>query len=181
MNIKILSFDPSLRNWGIAAAIYNTASNQLYIKIGKVITSKPDKSKIRQNTKDLNTSINLFNELKDIYTQADLVIAEVPHGSQSSRAMVSYGVCIGVLGSLITNNIPFIQVSALDVKRIVGHESVSKLEVIDWVKRRHPEILPWLPATNKAEHICDAIVAIYAAIQTKQFKELIHEIITKPS
>lgn len=179
MNIKILSFDPSLRNWGVTAAIYNTTSNQLYIKAGKVISSKPDKSKIRQNTKDLNIAKYLFSELKDVYSQADLIIAEVPHGSQSARAMVSYGVCIGVLGSLDSINKPFIQVAASDVKQIVGTVDTSKLEIIKWVKRRHPEVLDWMPCNTKAEHICDAIVAIYAAIQTKQFKEFINEINTK--
>ena len=173
MNIKILSFDPSFRNWGIAAAIYDTTTNQLYIKTGKVIISKPDKSKIRQNTKDLNVSKNLYENLKDISLQPDLIIAEVPHGSQSSRAMVSYGVCIGVLGSILTNNVPFIQVSAADVKNVIGSKDASKLEVINWVKERHPEILSWIPCNTKAEHICDAIVAIYAAMQTKQFKELL--------
>ena len=84
MNIKILSFDPSFRNWGIAAAIYDTTTNQLYIKTGKVIISKPYKSKIRQNTKDLNVATNLYENLKDISLQPDLIIAEVPHGSQSA-------------------------------------------------------------------------------------------------
>lgn len=174
--INILGFDPSLRNWGVVKASYDLISHDLIIQDGYVIQHKPKKDKhIRQNTLDLQTT----NYIKSHLTHADIVIAEVPHGSQSSRAMVSYGVCIGVLGSLYDD---LIQVSANDVKRIVepntSVKEVPKSQVINWVKTKHPEILSWLPSTHKQEHICDAIVAIHAGMIKPKFKELIHEINT---
>lgn len=177
MKLDILGFDPSLRNWGVAKAQYDLTTNDLTIEHGFVIQHKPKKDRhTKQNTLDLQTA----NYIKSHLTSADVVIAEVPHGSQSSRAMVSYGVCIGVLGSLYDD---LIQVSANDVKRIVEPNTtikeVPKYQVINWVKNRHPEILTWLPTTRKQEHICDAIVAIYAGINKPKFKDLIHEINSK--
>lgn len=177
VKLNILGFDPSLRNWGVVQAQYDLLTHDIIIKNGYVIQHKPKKDRhIKQNTLDLQTA----NYIKSHLTNADIVIAEVPHGSQSSRAMVSYGVCIGVLGSLYDD---LVQVSANDVKRIVepntAIKAVSKEQVIDWVINKHPEILSWLPKTRIKEHICDAIVALYAGINKPKFKELIHEINSK--
>ena len=51
------------------------------------------------------------------------------------------------------------------------------MEMIDWAVQRHPEI-NWLTRTvhgttellNKNEHIADAVITIYAALKTDQFK-----------
>lgn len=173
MIIKILGLDPSLRNWGIAKTIYDTQTNILSVVDTSIIHTKPIKSKIKQSTKDLLASNKLYTGITPYYKDIDLVIAEVPSGSQSSRAMVSYGVCIGVLGSLQALKPQLIQVAANDVKTVVGANTTSKKEIINWVKHKHPEAS--LPKTNKAEHICDAIVAIYAGLKTKTFKEFINE------
>ena len=178
MLINIISFDPSFRNWGIALATYNTEDQSLNVHNGYVIQHNPKKTKTdKQNTLDLQTASYLATHLFKEDIGNSVLIAEVPHGSQSSRAMVSYGVCIGLLGSLIQDKQSLIQVGAMDVKRIVEPDrsvkEVPKEQVIQWVKDRHPEILEWLPKTKKQEHICDAIVAIYAGMQTLKFKDII--------
>ncbi|WP_395143663.1 hypothetical protein ACF3NV_07555 [Moraxella atlantae] len=176
MNIKLLSLDPSFRNWGFVIAEYDAVNHLLHIHSGGVLSSKPDKSNTKQNTKDLKVSCYLYKHLVQLTKDIDIVIAEVPHGSQSSRAMVSYGVCIGLLGCIQQ---PLIQISAMDVKRLVGSNTASKDDVINWVKQHYQ--LDWLPkAKSKSEHICDAIAALHIGIQSKQFKEY-YETITNNS
>lgn len=176
MILKLLSLDPSFRNWGFVIVEYDTDTHQLAIKSGGVLSSKPDKSNNKQNTKDLKVSKYLYTHLNQLIKDTDIVIAEVPHGSQSSRAMVSYGVCIGLLGTIQQ---PLVQVSANDVKRLVGSNTASKDDVINWVNKHYQ--LDWLPkAKSKSEHICDAIAALHIGIQSKQFKEY-YETITNNS
>lgn len=181
MLINIISFDPSLRNWGVALATFNTEDNSISVKRGYVLQHKPIGNKLtRQNTLDLQTATFLASHLHQEDIDNAILIAEVPHGSQSARSMVSYGICIGLLGSLCHVNLNLVQVSANDVKRIVEPDrrikEVPKAQVIQWVKNKHPDILEWLPKTLKQEHICDAIVAIYAGINTTKFRNLINEI-----
>ena len=176
MLIDILGLDPSLRNWGIALAKYNTQTNKLIILEGRVLQFKPNK-KQKQNIQDLSTAEYLYKELMPAFRYVDIISAELPHGSQSSRAMVSYALCIGVLGYLKHTNPNVIPITPKQVKDLVGSPTASKEDVINWVKDKHPEILTWLPQSNaKSEHICDAIVSIHVMLNTQQFKDYINEI-----
>ena len=162
---------PSLRNWAITACLYD--NNGLRVIESTIIKTKDTKSKtIKQNTSDIQAATKLYTEMLKGVKWADVICIEVPHGSQSSRAMVSYGVCVALIGVIQTINPNIIQVSANDVKDVVRtnkRHKPSKLDVIEWVKTNHPEAI--LPNTLSSEHICDAIVAIYAAMKTNQFKE----------
>jgi Holliday junction resolvasome RuvABC endonuclease subunit len=109
-----------------------------------------------------------------------VVFAEVPVGSQSSRAMCSYGVCIGLLAGLAAR-VPLIQVQPTEVKlAAVGTKTASKEEMIEWATGLYPQ-LPWFTTKRKGvttfsaknEHIADAIAAIYAGILTDEFKRMI--------
>lgn len=169
--IKILGVDPSLRSWGMAGCTYDI--NGLKVIGTTIIKTKNTKTKsIKQNQSDIQSANELYLGLIDAVKDADLICIEVPHGSQSSRAMVSYGVCVALIGVIQTINSNIIQVSANDVKAIVRTDKdhkPTKEDMIRWVKDKHPEAK--LPTTLSAEHICDAIVAIHAAMQTRQFKE----------
>lgn len=167
--IKVLGLDPSLRSWGIAACLYREGKLEVVeTHISKTINTKG----IKQNASDIIAATTLYNELITPIKWADVICIEVPHGSQSSRAMVSYGVCVALIGVIQALNPNIVQVSANDVKAIVRTDKdhkPTKQEIIAWVKDKHPEAN--LPTTLSAEHICDAIVAIYAAMNTKEFKE----------
>lgn len=174
MIIDILGLDPSLNNWGVALAKYDTQTNILTVLQGRVLTSKHNK-KAKQNIQDLTKSEFLYKSLAPAFNYADIISAELPYGSQSSRAMVSYALCIGVLGSLKHTNPNVVPVTPIQVKKLVGSPTSTKEEVIDWVKAKHPEILSWLPqAKAKSEHICDAIVSMHVMLNTQQFKDYIH-------
>ena len=113
---------------------------------------------------------------------AQAIFVEVPHGSQSARAMASYGVCIGVLGALRAMGIPFFEVNATEVKMAaVGNKTATKDEMIAWARLVHPEA-PWPTYTQKgveyvseakAEHMADATAAIYAGVRTPAFQQLL--------
>lgn len=105
-----------------------------------------------------------------------IAIAEVPVGSQSARAMASYGICIGILASL---RIPLIEVTPNEVKLAgAGVKNATKDEMIQWAmkefpnanwltRRLHGEVVP----TDANEHLADAVGAIKAGVQTQQFRQ----------
>lgn len=176
--LRVLGLDPSLRNWGIAAGTYDTVTGKLLIKCLRVTRAEvPDGKQVRQNSKDLAAAQQLYAGVQPFLGQANLIFAEVPVGSQSARAMASYGICVGVLGS-IRNSAPFFEVTPDEVKlTTVGNKTATKQQMIDWAVAKHPEA-PW-PRTSKgaiiagkAEHMADAIASIYAGLQSNQYKQL---------
>lgn len=183
---KILSFDPSLNNWGIAKGILSFDKEgipSIFIQSVDVLQHSIDKSKKRRNTKDIDTACFLSKGVMSLIKDADIIFAEVPIGSQSSRAMVSYGVCIGILGGIQAINPNLVQVTPVEVKKAtMGYLTASKEEIINWVKDKHPEVnFPTRKhkgeetiITSKAEHMADAIGAIYAGIKTKEFQKLLN-------
>ena len=160
MKLNLIGFDPSLRNWGFSSATYDTQTKRLNIQSGGVIQYKPDSS-LKQNIQDLYTANTLYSTLKPFIKNADYYVAELPTGSQSSRAMVSYALCLGVLGSLKQTNPNLFTVTPNQVKKQVKL-GASKEDIIDWCITKHPSILTWLPkAKSKQEHICDSIVTLH--------------------
>lgn len=181
--ITVVGIDPSLRNWGLAEGLYNLDTEELRIKHLEVV--RPDLldgKQVRQNSQDLESAYQLFLRSMQQVRNARAIFVEVPIGSQSARAMASYGVCIGVLGSIRGCGKPFFEVTPTEVKLAgPGHRKASKGEMIEWAVERHPEA-PWPFQQNKiiesrAEHMADAVAAIHAGIAGKpfqQFKSLIY-------
>lgn len=169
--VKVIAFDPSLRNWG--AAIADVDNTEITILSTGVLKTKPVNIKrMSQNKKDLITAEELYTGLKKVLDPEAIYCVEVPHGSQSSRAMVSYGVCIALIALIRADNPKMVLVSANDVKAIVRRDkehNPTKDDVINWVKANHPEAP--LPTDKSVEHVCDAIVAIHAAMLKPEFKD----------
>jgi Holliday junction resolvasome RuvABC endonuclease subunit len=175
--------DPSLRNWGIATGIYDTETRELIITAIDVIQPVLSKAKqVRQNSLDIDASKQLFAAAYRYAQGTQAVFAEIPVGSQSSRAMASYGVCTGVIGSLKGMSIPIIEVNPTEVKlAAVGNKTATKEQMIAWATSKHPEA-NW-PRYNqngksiiseaKAEHMADAIGSIYAGIASTTFQQLL--------
>ena len=167
--VTIIGFDPSLRNWGYCIATY--ADDKLTFHQGGVIHSKPN-TKQKQNLQDLLSATQLYRQLKQLMTthKPDYIVAELPVGSQSSRAMVSYATCISLCSVLAFNDgiktHPLINIPPQEVKKTVGKKNATKDEVIQWVAENYPDTKDWLDnlPKSKKEHICDAIVATHTAI-----------------
>jgi len=182
-SIKVLGCDPSLRNWGLALGTYHVGTQRL--TIDRISVTNPELSKnkqVRQNSLDLEAAYQLYNGVLDFVDKVNAVFVEVPVGSQSARAMASYGICIGVLGALRANGIPFFEVTPTEVKLAgAGKKTASKQDMIQWATAKHPEA-NWptykehgsiLISEAKAEHQADAIAAIYAGISCNAFKQML--------
>lgn len=180
--IKIVGMDPSLRNWGVVRASLDV--NTMEISVENMSIIQPAKEDplsvktVRKNSDDLRRSKWLYERMIDQCKGASIAIAEVPVGSQSSRAMASYGICIGLLSTI---QIPLIQVTPNEVKLAsVGKKTATKNEMIDWSYKKHPEA-DWKTRKSKGEvvlindneHLADAVAAIYAGISTDQFRSAI--------
>ena len=183
-SIKVVGFDPSLRNWGIAKGVfYPYDAKQLVIKQLDVIQPVLPKGKqVRQNSLDLESAYQLTKGALEAAKDAQAIFVEVPVGSQSARAMASYGVCVGVLGALRATGIPFFEVTPTEVKMAAyGKQTATKKEMIEWALLHHPEG-NWptykehgkeVISEAKAEHMADAIAAIYAGVASNQFQQFI--------
>jgi hypothetical protein len=142
----------------------------------------PTGKQVRQNSSDLESALQLYKGACDAAVGAHAVFVEVPVGSQSARAMASYGICVGVLGALRANGIPFFEVTPTEVKlAAVGNKTATKQDMIKWAMAKHPEA-NWptykqngstMVSEAKAEHMADAVAAIYAGLSCNSFKQML--------
>lgn len=180
--LKVVGFDPSLRNWGISAGTLCTVTGKLTIKTLRVIQTKEPKGKdVRVNSDDLRAAKELMDGAQPFLKEANLIFVEVPSGTQSARGSMASGICIGLLGAIRSGGTPFFEVTPIEVKKAtVGKKTATKGEMIDWAMAAHPEA-PWpmqtikgetKPIAGTAEHMADATAAIHAGLATDQYKQL---------
>lgn len=179
--IRIAGLDPSLRNWGISNALWYPQTGELYIEqISVISTMFATRLNLPKNLKDCAASQTLYKENNRLIGNSDIIVAEIPIGSKSASAMVSYGICVGVLGAVSTD-IPLMRVTPMDVKKVVGNGDITKQDVMEWVIDKHPELNPptrfvrnnEVLLTGKFEHMADSIVAIHAALAKNEFYTLL--------
>jgi hypothetical protein len=175
--IRVVGFDPSLRNWGIAIGDLVPSTSELTIDHLEVVRAIVNSGKqVRQNSQDLDVAEQLAKAAVAAAQGAQAVFVEVPVGSQSARAMASYGICVGVLGALRAQGIPFFEVNPEEVKLATGlKKTATKDEMVAWATQAH-QTAPW-PSHNgklnmsQAEHMADACAAIHAGISSKPFQQ----------
>ena len=167
----------------MAAGTFDLDSKKIEIKkLGLINPVLPTGKQVRQNSLDLESAMQLYQTAAATAQDADVVFVEVPVGSQSARAMASYGICVGVLGSLRAANVPFFEVTPTEVKlAAVGIKTATKKQMIKWATTKHPEA-NWptykekgavLLSEAKAEHMADAVASIYAGIACNPFQQLL--------
>lgn len=175
--------DPSLRNWGLAVSHFDMETRKHKIqRVGVTNPILPTGKQVRQNSLDIESGFQLFEGAMAVVAGAHAVFVEVPSGSQSARAMASYGICVGVLGAIRASGIPFFEVTPTEVKMAgPGIKSATKKEMIAWAMGAHPEA-NWptyvehgktLVSEAKAEHQADAVAAIYAGMACNSFKQVL--------
>lgn len=177
MKIPVLGMDPSLRNWGLAEAILDLDTGVLSTPKISLISPQDLKGKqVRQNSKDLHTARQLAEGAIKACRNARVVFVEVPVGSQSARAMASYGVCVGVLGGILAEGQQLIEVTPTEVKYCFTQDKTASKELMiqtaiefypdaNWPRHRGA-------IAAKAEHMADAIAAIHAGVHTPMFQQL---------
>ncbi len=178
MKIPVVGMDPSLRNWGLAEAVLDLDNGYLSTPVLSLVQPQESKGKsVRQNSKDLEIAELLAAGVIPVIQKAKAVFVEVPHGSPSARAMASYGVCVGVLGSIRALGIELIEVSATENKKtFTGLKSATKDQMIAKAMSLYPDAnWPFSSGkvnSSKAEHMADAIAAIHAGVQTPVFQNM---------
>lgn len=203
MKIKVVGIDPALSNLGIASAMVDLDDLENYKvydlklaqtedgKINKVGKTKEGKAVKRRvmpkgvsvGSDDLRRAKILSQAFLEAAKDADLVIAEVPIGSQSARAMASYGVSLGVLAAC---PVKLIEVSPSEAKLAgCGDTTATKHEMIDAATALFPDA-PWIrgktkrngvyPIIGDNEHLADACFIIRAGLRSEQFKEFAEEL-----
>jgi Holliday junction resolvasome RuvABC endonuclease subunit len=172
IRMKIVGVDPSLSNFGFAIGSYDLKSDSLAVSEIKLVRTAPGKVKgVRKNSDDLQRARAIFDEFEDIFHGASMAFVEIPVGSQSARAMASYGICVGLLASI---DVPLIQVTPFEVKlAATGNKNATKDEMIQYAASEYPN-LPWAIHAGKLaaknEHCADACAAIKAGVATEQFR-----------
>lgn len=166
----VIGFDPSMNNWGYAVA--NVTDKIEPIALGVIAVSGVGKSVTEQY---IDHSAKLYMEVINVLNRYNTktIIAETPTGSQSFASAKSYALVNGLLGVLSAQGYKVILVKPNDLKSLVGNQSASKADMINWVINKYPNIA--LPKHNgkvvlsKSEHMCDALIAIHAAINLNLF------------
>lgn len=177
MKIPVLGMDPSLSNWGLAAAQLDLETGFLDTPALSLVSPKPVSGKqVRQNSKDLQRSEELAIAVLSAVRGAKAVFVECPVGSQSARAMASYGICVGILGTIRAEGIPLIEVTPREVKvALSGDANASKKVMIDSAMSLYPDaawpMFKGKPAA-KAEHLADAIGTIHAGVSVPMFQNI---------
>jgi|GEM_PF-460090 len=184
MKMKIAGMDPSLSNFGIAFATLDIETLKFEVDDLQLVQTEPEKDKkvrkqVRKNSEDLERARLLYKGAMEAAKNAFMVFAEVPVGSQSSRAMASYGVCVGILAG-VAEALPLIQVTPTEVKLAgCGIKTATKEEMIEAMVAKHPNA-PWpmkvvkgakTPIASKCEHLADAIAAIEAGLASDEFRQ----------
>ena len=177
MKIPVLGMDPSLRNWGLASAMLDLSTGVLDTPHLELICPTDLQGKqVRQNSSDLHLAQQLAGPVIAAGKLAKVIFVEVPVGSQSARAMASYGVCVGLLGAVRSLGIPLIEVTATEVKlALAGNKQATKIQMIQAASTYYPDAnFPTHhgKVTSKAEHVADAIGAIHAGVNTSTFQNL---------
>lgn len=177
MLIPVLGMDPSLRNWGLAEAQLDLMTGTLSTPVLSLIQPKDLEGKqVRQNSTDLHLAEQLSGPVMEAARRAKVIFVEVPVGSQSARAMASYGICVGVLGAVRALGIPLIEVTPTENKKIfTGNKTATKRDMIDKAVELYPGAnFPTHKGKvpDKAEHMADAIASIHAGVRTPVFQNL---------
>ena len=177
MKIPVVGFDPSLRNWGIAESFLDLQTGFLDTPILSLVQPKDMEGKqVRQNSSDIFLAEQLARTVFEVAKKAKVIFVEVPVGSQSARAMASYGICLGIIGAIKALGIPFIEVTAFESKQcFTGNRLATKEDMIARAVELYPNAnFPRHKGaiTSNAEHVADAIAAIHAGVQTPVFQNL---------
>lgn len=175
--LKIVAMDPSLRNWGWVRAEYTPEIKLLTFQGTGVIKSikatKADTS--YKNLNDVRAASNIHTQLnyylESHSPQDTLIISETPVGSQSAAAMKSYGICIGVLGSLAAQGYTIKHTRAREVQKFLFpavEKGPSKKEMIDTMYTLYPWAF-WPKTLGEKEHVADALASLHYVISDPSF------------
>lgn len=179
MKIKIVGFDPSMSNWGIAKATLDVQTLEFSVDdLILVETESEAKKGVIKQSDDLRRARIVREGMMQACEDASFAISEIPFCNPAGYAGANFnsGLVTGVLASC---PIPLIQVFPAEVKqKATGIRSATKEEMIAWAIKRFPDA-PWRMRTLKGkqvptkanEHLADAVASINAGLDSQQLKQ----------
>lgn len=179
--IKVVGFDPSTSNWGIAKATVNI--DTLDFTIDDLLLQKTEsevKKGVRKDSDDLRRAQEVRAAMLLACHGHAIAISEIPFMNPGSYASANFnsGLVTGVLASC---PIPLIQVFPREVKEAaVGAKNAAKEEIMEWAYEKFPGA-PWITVkrggkqvpTKANEHLADAVASINAGLRSDQFAQAI--------
>lgn len=160
-SINILTNDPSFTAWG-----YAVVSGENVITTGCIKTEPEHKKRRIRKGDDTVRRIseinhNLINLIKT--HNINLILCELPHGSQNASAAVMIGAVTAIMQTLAdTFNIAIEWYSEQDSKKhLLNKKAATKQEVIDAVKSKYK--LKWHGIKYKDEAVADAMAVYHVA------------------
>lgn len=158
----ILTNDPSMTAWG-----YSVINHKGKIIECGCIKTEPQhkKTRIRKGDDSVRRISEIVQGLLDVINSygVNLILSELPHGSQNASAAVMIGVVTGITQTISDClNIPVEWYSEQDSKKCVLHKkSATKQEMIDAITKLYD--VPWTGVKYKDEAIADAIAVYHTA------------------
>lgn len=179
MKIKIVGFDPSMSNWGIAKATLDVATMQWTVDdLALIETESESKKGVIKQSDDLRRARIVKDGMIEACEDASFAISEIPFCNPAGYSAANFNAGL-VTGVLAACPIPLIQVFPAEVKqKATGIRSATKGEMIDWAMQRFPDA-PWRMRTLKGkriptaanEHLADAVAAINAGLDSTQLQQ----------
>jgi len=172
--MKVLGVDISMNNLGLSLGELD--DHTLALSFTELITIKTKKDgkfikQFNQRMDDLRRARLLVEGFREMEEKCEIIFVELPHGSQSSRAMTSYGMSIMLMAYTLK---PVIVVTPNQVKVVATHYGeASKKEMVKWASDKYPNAT-WKKSKagviyENNEHNADAIAAVEAGILLDSF------------
>jgi Holliday junction resolvasome RuvABC endonuclease subunit len=169
--MNILTNDPSFTAWGWA--IIDEANNVIDFDC---IKTAPDyaKKRIRKSDDRVRRTEEIISRLYNLVDEfkVELIITELPHGSQNAQAAVMIGIVIGILTTVAySRNIPFEYYSEADAKKaVLGKKAATKEDMIEAIDKLYD--VDWTGIKYKDEAVADAIAIHYVATKESQLLKM---------
>lgn len=171
----VMGIDPSLRNTGIAIADVDAESGRI-IRIKDLILARtqPGPKSQRKSSADFEAAGVISAQIRFAVAKyiPKVVFAEIPSGTQSSRASFALGITLGIMATMQPKPI---EVTPQQTKlQSVGVRTATKGEMIDWAVQTYPGA-PWQRSStgrvmNANEHLADACGVIHAGLVTPEWE-----------
>lgn len=173
-SVIITGCDPAFSNFGMVKVEYDLERCKIIrvIEMELIQTTKSKEKGVKKVDDDWARACHIDDRLTKFVADSDLIVAEIPSGSQSATASRGLGIATGLLIKLDSR---LVRVTPTDVKKVVGKRQTSKKEMIEWAVDCFPEA-PWLRTKDKNqrikndnEHLADALAVIFAGEKKGDF------------
>lgn len=166
--MKFISIDPSMSNTAIVWGNINKDKTISLIDYKVIHTEKSSDKKVPVMVDRLNRIRDLFSVVDEVIISfpPDFCFGELPSGSQSSTASVGIGVSLAVLAKLPN----LVDVTPMDVKKVIGGGIITKDQIMDYCLNKYPDFnfekkKDGTLVKARMEHLCDSIVIAEAGIK----------------